>query len=97
MRLRQVKYQVPTWQNRTRTALPQDGTYGPFGDDVARVRVGLIITPARVCSGATRRLLTSCSWRPRKARMTTPASTTSPPPPVLRATMRSEAVQWEFS
>ena len=57
---------------------PQDRTYGPFGDEAARVRMRIrtriVIAPAGLRSGATNRLLTSCSRRSRKARMTTPAS-----------------------
>ena len=75
---------------------PQDGTYGPFGDEASRVLVILIIA-RRAGAAATQVGPPFLFMAPKDGTHDDTRFTITPPPPVLRATIRSEAVQWEVS
>lgn len=75
---------------------PQDGTYGPFGDEAAQVLVILIIA-RRAGAAAAQVGPPFLFMAPKDGTHDDTPFTITPPPPVLRATIRSEAVQWEVS
>ena len=75
---------------------PHDGTYGPFGDEATRVLVRVII--ARPAGAAAPQVGDPFLFMAAKEDIHDDTRfTITPPPPVVRATIRSEAVRWEVS
>jgi len=75
---------------------PHDGTYGPFGDEAARVFVIVII--ARPAGAEAPQVGDPFLFMAAKEDIHDDTRfTITPPPPVVRATIRSEAVRWEVS